>query len=234
MADELPTNPPDEEAAKAETIRITLPAKGEQPVKRETVRINLPGKPAELSGPVVGSAPKKETTKIAIEGGLTPPPPPGPAGARPFVPPPPGARPSAPPPPRPLSAITPPPKPPSLSARPTAPLKPAPPSGVARVPEPMVQKGATPKKETARITLPPESGKPGMPKATVKMQQTQPLVRQPSTIQASPVMQQTAPSMSAVSEGPDSGTTIMSIAAFIFSLAALGLSFWAYSASGVH
>lgn len=39
--------------------------------------------------------------------------------------------------------------------------------------------------------------------------------------------------MSPVSEGPDSGTTIMSIAAFVFALAALGLSFWVYSSSGV-
>jgi hypothetical protein len=97
-----------------------------------------------------------------------------------------------------------------------------------------VKPGAAPKKETARIPLPPEGAKPaGMPKATVKMQQTQPLVRQPSTIQASPMIQQAAPSMSAASEGPDSGTTIMSITAFVFALAALGLSFWAYSSSGV-
>jgi hypothetical protein len=232
MADEPSITPPEDEAAKAETIRITLPPKGDQPVKRETVRINLPGKPAELSGPGTSSAPKKETTKIAVEGGLTPPPP-GPGGAKPFVP---GAKPGAPMPPRPLggSGVAPPPKPPSLGARPMAPLKPAsPPSapGAPKAPEPV--KAAQPKKETARITLPPEGAKAGMPKATVKMQQTQPLVRQPSTVQASPVIQQAALSMSPVSEGPDSGTTIMSIAAFIFSLAALGLSFWAYSASGV-
>lgn len=239
MADEPSITPPEDEAAKAETIRITLPPKGDQPVKRETVRINLPGKPAELSGPGTSSAPKKETTKIAVEGGPTPLPPPGPGGAKPFVPSAPGARPGAPMPPRPLGAsgAAPPPKPPSLGARPMAPLKPASapaaPSapGAPRPSEPV--KAAQPKKETARITLPPEGAKAGMPKATVKMQQTQPLVRQPSTVQASPVIQQAALSMSPVSEGPDSGTTIMSIAAFIFSLAALGLSFWAYSASGV-
>jgi hypothetical protein len=254
MADDNPQDS-SEDAAKAETIRITLPSKGEPEQKRGTVRINLPGRPAETAGPPATS-PKKETTKIVADlaapsapsapsapkppGALSAPKPPGPLSApKPSVPPPSGARPSAPPPPRPLGAGGP-PKPPTLGARPaapaapTAPLKPAPTAGLAKpAGAAATAPGASPKKETARITLPPEGAKPGgMPKATVKMGQTQPLARQPSTMQASPVIAQAAPVMSPVSEGPDSGTTIMSIAAFVFALAALGLSFWAYSASG--
>ena len=64
--DDLPPAPSEsaDDAAKAETIRITLPAKPDQPtLKRETVRINLPGKPASTVPPA-GVAPKKETTKI--------------------------------------------------------------------------------------------------------------------------------------------------------------------------
>src|ERR1700761_427679 len=97
MSDEIPPAPSEtaDDASKAETIRITLPPKPEQPTaKRETVRINLPGKPAPT--PPAGS-PKKETTKIApIESAATqvisttpaPPPAPGSSG-KPFVPPPP-------------------------------------------------------------------------------------------------------------------------------------------------
>jgi hypothetical protein len=252
MAEENPQASSDEDAAKAETIRITLPSKGEPlPQKRETVRINLPGRPAEVAGGAAPTSPKKETTKIATDPTAAPKPPSPPAAPsglpKPSLPPPSGARPSAPPPPRPLSGGAP-PKPPTLGAKPgaptaplkpaapTAPLKPAPTAGLPKAPEaPGARPAAAPKKETARITLPPEGAKPGgMPKATVKMgTQTAPL-RQPSTIQASPaVIAQAAPSMSPVSEGPDSGTTIMSIAAFVFALAALGLSFWVYSSSGV-
>ena len=70
MSDELPPSPADDDASKAETIRITLPPKPDQPttVKRETVRINLPGKPAPTAPPL-GGAPKKETTKISVESG---------------------------------------------------------------------------------------------------------------------------------------------------------------------
>ena len=71
MSDEIPPAPSEstEDATKAETIRITLPPKTDQPVaKRETVRINLPGKPAPTPG--LGNAPKKETTKISpVEAG---------------------------------------------------------------------------------------------------------------------------------------------------------------------
>jgi len=249
MSDELPPAPSEstEDATKAETIRITLPPKPDQPTaKRETVRINLPGKPASTPG--AGSAPKKETTKIppASEAATTSAPPAG--AGKPFVPPPPkppspvgsGAM-------KPMSGVNPPPKPPSLGAKPTVPLKPTPPpasvarpaSGSNPAVEPVTQRAAAPKKETARITLPPESGKPALPKATVKMQQTQPLVKQPaasvtsaSSLQPVPTLSTTAVGAAAEAE-PDGVVNILSIAALLISLISLGLVFWAYSASSV-
>ncbi len=250
MSDEIPPAPSEtsDDAAKAETIRITLP-KSEQPIvtKRETVRINLPGKPAST-----GPGPKKETTKIvtgdpeATVASPMPPPPP----AKPFVPPPPkppgftsGAL-------KPVgSGVNPPPKPPSLGAKPTVPLKPtpapttvakpvAPPgSGLNPAPEPMTQKATSPKKETARITLPPESKSGTMPKATIKMQQTQPLVKQPgasasqSALQPAPALTTTTTAAIATDSAPDGTVTILSIAALIISLASLALVFLAYNAS---
>src|SRR3954467_7703428 len=95
MPDDIPPAPSEssEEASKAETIRITLPAKPEQPTaKRETVRINLPGKPAVSAPP--GTGPKKETTKIPAPDEMAATqvistPPAAPAGSKPFLPPPP-------------------------------------------------------------------------------------------------------------------------------------------------
>jgi hypothetical protein len=244
MSDEIPPAPSEstEDATKAETIRITLPPKTDQPVaKRETVRINLPGKPAPTPG--ASNAPKKETTKIAPVESSTPPAPTG----KPFVPPPPkppssigsGIQ-------KPMSGVTPPPKPPSLGAKPTVPLKPTPapsapkaPSSTSNAPvEPVTQKAAAPKKETARITLPPEGGKPALPKATVKMQQTQPLVKQPAASVASASSLQPAPALigsaaAPVEAEPDGMVNILSIAALLISLISLGLVFWAFSASAI-
>jgi hypothetical protein len=253
MSDELPPAPSEstEDATKAETIRITLPPKPEQPTaKRETVRINLPGKPAPTPP---SAAPKKETTKIPpIESAATqvipqPAPPPAPGSGKPFVPPPP-----KPPAPvgsgtlKPMSGTTPPPKPPSLGAKPTVPLKPAPaPSSVAKPApapsssgvEPVTQKAAAPKKETARITLPPEGGKPALPKATIKMQQTQPLVKQPVSAATSQALQPAVAltPMAGVSgeAEPDGVVNILAIAALVLSLISLGLVFWAFSASSI-
>lgn len=258
MSEEIPPAPSEtaDDASKAETIRITLPAKPEQPTaKRETVRINLPGKPAVSAPPGVG--PKKETTKIPApdEAATTQisSAPAAPSGSKPFLPPPPkppgglGV-----PPAKPVSGsgVIPPPKPPSLGARPTVPLKPAPaPTSVAKPvapagsglnpPEPVTQKAASPKKETARITLPPEGTKPAMPKATIKMQQTQPLVKQPgaavtqSSIQPAPTL--TTTSLAAVPAEPasDGLVTALSIFAFLASAAAAGMAFWVYSASAL-
>ena len=65
MADENSPPPAEnDDASKAETIRITLPPKQEQPVaKRETVRINLPGRPVPSSG----VAPKRRPPKLRLE-----------------------------------------------------------------------------------------------------------------------------------------------------------------------
>ncbi len=269
MADELPPAPSEsaDEAAKAETIRITLPTKPETPTaKRETVRINLPGK-----GGIPGVTPKKETTKIVADPAAATV---GPEGAeapqapaiasRPFIPPPPKppSQAAVPPgPPKPVGSASgisaPPPKPPTLAGRPTLPMKPgAPPvaprpgmpsapsavrppgppapSGV-KAPEPIAQRAAAPKKETARITLPAEGAKPALPKATVKMQQTQPLVRQPSasTIQAAPMIQTSPTALSTVASAPasDGLLNVLAIIAFIVSIGAAVLAFLAYSTS---
>ncbi len=156
------------------------------------------------------------------------------------------------PPAKPMSGMNPPPKPPALGARPTVPLKPAPapsPSGAAtRAPLPMgsgiqaapvTMKAAAPKKETARITLPPEGGaKPPLPKATVKMQQTQPLVSRPaptlnqsSAMTPAPVISG-SPSMQ-MEAAPDGMVNILAIIALVISLASLALVFLAYQATSV-
>jgi hypothetical protein len=231
MADENPPAPSEsgDDITKSETIRITLPPKSEQPaVKRETVRINVPGKPTM---PPAGIAPKKETTKLpsGSEEATAPGTPAPPAGvSKPFIPPPPGAKPlpsapmSA---PRPPGGVAPPPKPPTLGARPPAPLKPAVPVAPAASPEPVTQRGAVPKKETARITIPTEGAKPSLPKATVKMQQTQPLAKSPSAIQTVPSLQ-TAPLPSGPAADPLIGP--LSIAAFVLSLVAAGIVYFIY------
>ena len=216
MADEIPPAPSEtpDDVTKSETIRITLPPKSEQPaVKRETVRINVPGKPMP---PPAGVAPKKETTKLPTEAGGVP-------SSATSVPPPPAPKPlptMSLPAARPMSGANPPPKPPSLGARPTVPLKPAP------APEPVTQKGAAPKKETARITLPPEgTSKPALPKATVKMQQTQPLVKSQSAMQPSPqLQQQSAGPLQSAGPAGDPLMGPLSIAAFILSLVAAGIT----------
>jgi hypothetical protein len=100
----------------------------------------------------------------------------------------------------------------------------------------VTQKAASPKKETARITLPPEGAKPAMPKATIKMQQTQPLVKQPgasqSSIQAAPMLTTTslAPAAEPVSDG---AVTALAVFALVASLLAAGAAFLAYSASSL-
>jgi hypothetical protein len=229
MADEIPPAPSEspDDVTKSETIRITLPPKSEQPaVKRETVRINVPGKPV----PPAGTAPKKETSKLPTsDASVTPA-----TGSKPFVPPPPAPKPlpTAPLAAKPIAGVNP-PKPPTLGARPTVPLKPAPapvPSGVAQAPEPVTQKSAAPKKETARITLPPEGAKPPLPKATVKMQQTQPLAPRPSAIQQAPsVIQQVAAAPAGVVNTGDPLVGPLSIAALVAAIAALLTIYLAHS-----
>src|SRR5258708_21892522 len=114
------------------------------------------------------------------------------------------------------------------------PATPAPPgaqSGIA--PAPILQKGAAPKKETARITLPPEGGsKPALPKATIKMQQTQPLVKGPGASVSSQTSLQPVAALSTASVAtapvgaePDGLVNILAIAALLVSLISLGLVF---------
>jgi hypothetical protein len=113
-------------------------------------------------------------------------------------------------------------------AKPAAPLG----SGV----EPVTQKAAAPKKETARITLPPEGGKPALPKATIKMQQTQPLVKQPASTQSSlqPAVALTSTMATVPAEAePDGLVSVLAIVALLVSLAALGLVYMAYNASSI-
>jgi hypothetical protein len=98
-----------------------------------------------------------------------------------------------------------------------------------------VAKPASPKKETARITLPsepPKSAAPALPKATVKMQQTQPLQKGPVSGTRSQPM--TGGSAVTVASSPDTSpakadtvTLVLSVLAF---LAALGAAFVNYSA----
>lgn len=203
MADEIPPAPPESGSfdtagsAKSETIRITLPPKNEQPsLKRETVRISVPSQ-------------------------ATPPPS---AASKPFVP----AAPSLPSVPavKPLGGSTPPPRPPSLAGKPTVPLKPAPPASAEGVVQAVVQKSASPKKETARITLPDETAKPPLPKATVKLQQTQPLVNRAAVGATSVSLTQ---AITPAEPANDFMLTAMSIAALLVSIAALAATFVAFS-----
>jgi hypothetical protein len=136
---------------------------------------------------------------------------------------------------KPMGGAAPPPKPPGLGARPTVPLKPAPApiggasSGGAPAADLITQK-ASPKKETARITLPPEGSKPGLPKATVKMQQTQPLANRPAAA-LTPAPISVASGGSAGDAESDSVINGMAIAALVLALAALATVYLAFSAA---
>jgi hypothetical protein len=95
-------------------------------------------------------------------------------------------------------------------------------------------KSASPKKETARITLPPEGGKPPLPKATVKMQQTVPLTTpRPSSIQAAPAtITSQAPALT-MAAGPKADPLVgaLSIAALVAVLAAAATTYMAFAAT---
>lgn len=222
MPDE--NSPVPSNAPKKETVRINIPPKASESapaVKRETVRINVPAKPSIPGGP-----------------GGTPP-----VAAKPFVPPLTPTKPAggAPPPPvKPLpgmgAGVAPgaprPPALPSLGAKPPGipPLQPAGGAGVPGAPtaatyagtQPVTMKAA-PKKETARIQAGAE--KPSqMPKATVKMVQTQPLAAMPAPIV------RTAAATTVDTSSDDSLLTPLSIAALLISLVVLVLNYLAYSA----
>jgi hypothetical protein len=242
------TLPPKQEqqAVKRETVRINLPGRPVPPTgttpKKETTK--LPGGAAPLppSPPSAPSIPSAGGAPVPPRPTAPPPPRPlSPGGSGGLTPAPPSlGKPSLP------GGATPPPKPPSLGAnRPSAPLKPAPAPGGAAPAAPgsaapgapaapgipgIPPKSAAPKKETARITLPPEGAKPSLPKATVKLGQTQPLVNRPSqtatpaaaitTVAAAPVLTESA---------PDSGATILSFVALAVSIVSFLLVFLTFN-----
>jgi hypothetical protein len=97
----------------------------------------------------------------------------------------------------------------------------------------VTQRAAAPKKETARITLPAEGAKAPLPKATVKMQQTQPLVNRPAPSLTPAAPMSVAPAMAGGDAEADPMVTPLSIAAVVLSLVALIFTYLAYSAASV-
>jgi hypothetical protein len=225
MADENPPTTPDD---KGQTVRINLPAAGEEafekttplgektvPIgvtekteplpqanKGQTVRINVPP-PADsnikretvvISTPPPGT-PKKETTHLQAG---------APAGSKPVLPPPPISKPMAP-------GL---PKPPLGGLKPAAPAAPAPAAQ---------QRPISPKKETARIQIPPQPKTP-LHKATVKLEQPKPA----SVAPAASIAVAQAPAEPVVVE--DSTVGILSWVVVVASLAAVVISYLAFSA----
>jgi hypothetical protein len=99
-------------------------------------------------------------------------------------------------------------------------------------------KPVSPKKETARIVLPsdaPKSSGPALPKATVKMQQTQPLSKsQPPASMPATLITSPAGGAAAVSSSPakaDTATLVLSIVALLGSIAALVFAFLVFKAA---
>lgn len=191
----------------------TNPSQGQTP-KKETVRISVP--------PKTGDAPSVKRQTAPLGAPVQPP-----AAPKPFMP-----LPSAPKPLAPASA----PKPPALAPKPTIQLKPAPSaslSAAAAVPAAPAAdasvpvKAAAPKKETARIQVPPP-GKPVMPKPTVRMGQTQVLSAAPAGKAPSAALTKTAEAPAAA--GADALMLPLSIAALVASLVAFLFSFLAFAA----
>ncbi len=255
MADQ--TNTQDDDSTKKETIRITLPPKADQPSsKRETVRINVPGSSAPADDATHKETAKIPMSGITVPPPAPAPAAP-PAGTitKPLTGTPPPPKITGAPITKPLSGVMP-PKPPPLTGKPTIPLRPAAPAGSGSVPPPPSgmrapvpnqsgirppapgQSGiasqpvrpASPKKETARINLPSDMPKsaPALPKATVKMQQTQPLSKSPA-----PAISQAMPTMS-VDSSPaknDTVATVLSVLAFLASGTALWFVYTIFEAA---
>lgn len=187
---------------------------------------NLPG-----TNPPQAQAPKKETVRINL-----PPktdtvgqPPVPPSAPKPVMPPLSAPKPLA---PQVISA----PKPPPLASKPTIQLKPAPPASISAAASiaptatsaAVAVKGAAPKKETARIQVPP-GDKPLMPKPTVRMGQTQVLSQAPAS-QGPAVSAKIKTAAIPASEANDPLIFPLSIAALVVSLIAFILSLMAFSA----
>ncbi|RYD60885.1 MAG: hypothetical protein EOP83_18390 [Verrucomicrobiaceae bacterium] len=80
------------------------------------------------------------------------------------------------------------------------------------------------------------AAKPALPKATVKMQQTQPLVNKPAPTMTPAASMTAAPSHAVVHTGSadaDGTINLMSIAALVVSLISLALVFFAYNAASL-
>jgi hypothetical protein len=93
-------------------------------------------------------------------------------------------------------------------------------------------KAAAPKKETARITLPPEgAAKPALPKATVKMQQTQPLGQRPQSAISAPAIQAAPLAIQSAGSAIDPTINPLAIAALVLAFAAFVTVYLAFSAA---
>jgi len=84
----------------------------------------------------------------------------------------------------------------------------------------------SPKKETAKIQLPP-GPKPPMPKATIKMQQTQPMASMPAAALNTAALKTTN---MVVDEEDEPMVKILSIVVLLVSLASCTMSYLAYAA----
>lgn len=199
-------NLPENEESRS-TIRINIPEEpvapaGIKPPKKGSAQLAAG---AAASGPEAPSAPSIPPPAPHGLGGSKPFIPPPPAAKGPLPPPPGAAKLPVPPKPPGLAGLKPPTplgQAPAASGTPAAPLKPAMPAipgkpATAPVPLPVtpvpapsapplsaersgpaILKPAAPKKETTRIQLPPDAKT--MPKATVKLQQTAPMIPAPA------------------------------------------------------
>jgi hypothetical protein len=95
----------------------------------------------------------------------------------------------------------------------------------------VIQTAAAPKKEPARITLPAETGKPALQKATVKMGQTQPLVNRPAAAPAPSAALAAAPAPLADSSS-GGGSMVLGAVALVCSIAAFLLVLLAFQSAG--
>ena len=215
MAEENPPITPDD---KGQTVRINIPAASEDSLEKtapmgektapieskgQTVRINMPSPTdsgAKRETVVIATpppaVPKKETTHLHT---------PTPAVSKPVMPPPPVPKPMA------AGGI---PKP----VAPAAPAAPAVP-----VAAPAAARPIAPKKETARIQIPPQPKTP-LHKATVKLEQPKPVSVAPSAAISM------ASSLPAPVVMADSSSGILSIVTFVFSLIAAAFAVAAYLA----
>jgi hypothetical protein len=244
----LPTKPGESPAVKRETVRLsTLP-----PTTAPKAPVEIVADPADdaLKGQTIRITPVSSLPKTAPDAPVAQPPaakpmpgapPPStpalPSFSKPAMPPPsapklpgmpgslPGARPPGAPPPAPPAPLG--AKPPGAPAAPVSTIAPKAPAGAALA-SGAAKPLAAPKKETARIQTAPEA-RPVLPKATARMQQTQPLVSAPAPAIKSEAKISVASESDDSGEGSDTMVTILSVVAFLAAAAAAALSYFAYS-----